>query len=52
MNSNDNGSSAASSVPVTAPEYAMLRAQPSGFQFAGTLVTRFFPTVALAIEAR
>lgn len=37
---------------VGTPEYARLRAQASGFQFAGTLVTRYLSTVELAREAR
>ena len=41
-------SSTSVSARVGRPDYAQLRAQSSGFQFVGTLVTRFVPTVELA----
>jgi hypothetical protein len=48
MNKTASASPTPVSVRVGTPNYARLRAQSSGFQFAGTLVTRFFPTVELA----
>ncbi len=40
--------SASTPARVGTPEYARLRAQASGFQFVGTLVTQYFSTVDLA----
>lgn len=47
-----NGEPSVAPARVGDPSYAQLSAQPSGFQFIGTLVTRFFATVELGEEAR
>lgn len=52
MNPTSRESPTSDSVRVGTPDYAQLRAQSSGFQFVGTLVTRFFPTVELAMEVK
>lgn len=48
---NQTSSESPTPVPgrVGTPDYAQLHARSTGFQFVGTLVTRFVPTVELAM---